>query len=277
MNFMLKPQPCKVANGEMTPKQLETAEKFVDKLISLRVLVSQQEENILNNFPLFLVPKPRQPGEWRCIADGRRGGQNDVCLSDPLHLLQPQDILPRLYPGGYSALVDASKYFHMFKTRKDEWKYLGVQHPRTGKWYTYSTLPMGTRQSPAAACKFGNGFLRTVMNTHPAFQGHPCQNDFASDLQGTPFDPLKGNGRVLMGADGHPSVLLFMHVDDILVHGPNQEKTVLGLNHLMDTALRLGLICQPVKTKAPRQWQKILRVHLRHSTNPLFVCPSWEV
>ena len=256
MNFMLEPTSGKKENSKMDRNQLETATKFVDELINLEVLVEMEEEEVSNNFPLFLVSKPGQEGQWRCIADGKAGGQNEVCLSDPLHLLQPRDILPRLYPGGFSAIVDASKYFHMFRTLQGEWQYMGVLHPKTGKWYAYATLPMGTRASPAVSCRFGSGFLRAVEDGHPHFQGKPHQNDVSSQLQGKTLDPWLGTGRVEIGSDNAGKLLLFMHIDDIFLHGPNREKVSEGLSHLMDVALRLGLICQPAKTQPPRQWQK---------------------
>ena len=256
MNFMLEPTTGKKENSKMDREQLETAIKFVDELIDLGVLVDAEEEDVSNNFPLFLVPKSGQEGQWRCIADGKAGGQNEVCLSDPLHLLQPRDILPRLYPGGYSAIVDASKYFHMFRTLQNEWKYMGVLHPKTGKWYAYATLPMGTWASPAVSCCFGSGFLRTVMDGHPHFQGAPLQNDVTSQLQGKALDARLGTGRVELGNDGTGILLLFMHIDDIFLHGPNLRKVSEGLSHLMDTAVLLGLICQPAKTQPPQQWQK---------------------
>jgi hypothetical protein len=44
----------------------------------------------------------------------KQGNQNDVIGKDSVHLYPPQDILPMLFPHGYMALLDASKYFHMF-------------------------------------------------------------------------------------------------------------------------------------------------------------------
>ena len=206
--------------------------------------------------PLFLVPKPGQEGQWKCIADGKAGGQNIVCVNDPMHLLQPTDILPWLYPGGFSAIIDASKYFHMFKTKPDEWKYLGVVHPKTGKFYIYTTLPMGSRNSPAAACRFGSGFLREVTRTHPSFQGTLRLNDFTQTLLGEKIDSSLGSGRVEVGRDGLGKNLLFMHIDDVFLHSHTYAKTAEGLTHVINTALCLGLICQPVKTQPHWQWQK---------------------
>lgn len=63
-------------------------------------------------------------------------------------------------------------------------------------------------------------------------------------------------GRVLIGADGEPALLIWVHVDDILVHGHSLEKVSRGLDFVMDTAVHFGLICQPVKTQLPSQEQK---------------------
>jgi hypothetical protein len=98
MNFLEEPPLGLVKNSVMTDDQLETATQFVDVLIKLGVL-QEHPEPLMNNFPLFLVEKAIQ-GEWRCIGDGKSGGQNDVCLSGPVHLGTPNDILPFLYSGG---------------------------------------------------------------------------------------------------------------------------------------------------------------------------------
>lgn len=51
--------------------------------------------------------------------------------------------------------------------------------------------------------------------------------------------------------------MIWIHVDDVFIHGPTAEKLITtGLNYVMNTALCLGLICQPAKTKPPNQVQK---------------------
>ena len=117
----------------MTDEQLAIAHQFVDELIALGVYERVPPGSaILNNCPLFLVPKPGQPGQWRCIANMKDGGQNEVCVGDPVHLSQPQDILPHSIPGDISTVIDASKFFHMFRTEAAERKYMGLIHPTTG-------------------------------------------------------------------------------------------------------------------------------------------------
>ena len=205
---------------------------------------------------LFTADKPAQPGQKRCIADALRGGQNDCCCADPVHLPTPQDILPHLYPGGYSAVIDASKYFHCFLTREDERPHLGLVHPKTGKHYWYARLPMGTSNSPAVAGRYGAAFLRLVLESIPEFKGTPLPNDFSQAIEGRGYDPKLGIGRVLIGEDGEPACWIWIHVDDVLIHAPTKAKLQRALDQILDLTVRLGLICQPVKTSGPKQIQK---------------------
>lgn len=254
MNFMETPTPGLVANQELKGEALTTAIKFTDDLVNLNVLRrATTQDEVVNNFPLFLVPKPGQPDEYRCIADGKAGGQNDVCVGDPCQMTGPDHILPHLYSRGWSASVDASKYFHMFKTRKDEQQFLGMIHPSSKDLYVYNTFPMGTRNSPGASGRFGAAFIRFLIDQFPVFQGKPVDNSTISHFINKTYHPEYGEGRVLIGLDGLPVVLLWIHVDDILIHGPTLSKLIKGLDLLLDSTVKLGLICQPCKTIAPTQ------------------------
>jgi hypothetical protein len=127
MNFLEEPPAGLVANSAMTDKQLETAVQFVDELISLGVL-ERPAEPLQNNFPLFLLEKAER-GQWRCITNGKSGGQNDVCSSDPVHLGGPDDILPFLYTGGMSAVIDISKYVLHVSHRESREEVHGFDSP----------------------------------------------------------------------------------------------------------------------------------------------------
>jgi hypothetical protein len=256
MNFLKTPPSGLIANTTMSEEELPTAVKFVEELIALGV-VGPHDEPIVNNCPLFIVEKAGQAGQWRCIADGKRGLINDCCASDPVLMSHPDDILPFLYPGGFTAIVDASKYFHMFCTKPSERKHLGLTHPLNGDTMCYLRLPMGTRNSPGASGHFGASFVRLLIAESEDFRGQPKANDFTSKwMDDETFDPDIGVGRVDISMDGLPKILVWIHVDDIMIHGPTQEKTSRGLSHLMDVALRVGLICQPAKTKPPAHRQK---------------------
>ena len=168
-------------------------------------------------------------------------------------MTSPQHILPHLYEGGWSACMDFPKYFHMFRTCESEYPYLGLQHPTTGKWYYYARLPMGTRQSPAGSGRIGNAFLRMIIETNPCFQGTPVDNSLVGQLLLKLHTPSFGEGWVLLDEEGIPCVLPWLHVDDLLLHGPTLSKTTAALNFVMDEALRVGLICQAKKTVLPCQ------------------------
>ena len=65
MNFLRPPPPHLLPNAEMDESGLEAARKFVDELILLGVFREIDEGmKVLSNAPLFVVPKPGQPGQW---------------------------------------------------------------------------------------------------------------------------------------------------------------------------------------------------------------------
>jgi hypothetical protein len=86
---------------------------YYDELLELKIvkLVPEGKE-VLTTAPLFTVPKEGQEGEWRVIAYTLRGGQNSCKAPDPCVLPRQSHILGQMYEGGYSAVVDASKFFY---------------------------------------------------------------------------------------------------------------------------------------------------------------------
>ena len=74
MNFMDIPVPGIVDNGALDTDALAAAILFVDELIELKVLCLASPDWVVNTFPLFLVMKPHQVGQFRTIADGKAGG-----------------------------------------------------------------------------------------------------------------------------------------------------------------------------------------------------------
>ena len=271
MNFLVLPTGELVLNGPLLGKQLDTAAKFVDQLISLGVL--EESETILANCPLFCVPKPAQEDEWRCIADMKRGGQNQCCCGDPVYLCRSHDLLNTMYTGGYSAVADQSKYFHNYLTRREERPFMGTIHPKTGRTYVYRGLPMGSSNSPAIACRCGNAFMRLLRSETPAFQGVPVENSWRLKLQGKEHRLDWGQGRVLVGQDGLPACHIWAHVDDYLIHGPTLSKTTEAFHAFMDLSVRLGFIVQPCKTSPPAQVQKYCGFEYDTTQRPVLRIP----
>ena len=278
MNFMEAPTPSRVPNQELKGPALKAAIQFVDGLISLKVLcLPPPSVTVLNYFPLFLVPKPMQPNQFRTIADGKSGGQNEVCVGDPCLMTSPDYILSYLYTNGFSATLDLSKYFHMFLTKPEEHQYMGLDHPGTGTTYVYKTFPMGTRNSPGASGRFGAAFLCTIVDTSELFSGTPVDNSLQQYFSKKVSHPTYGEGRVLIGSDGLPVVLIWIHVDDILIHAPTLSKLEAALDHIMATTVRLGLICHPDKTSPPSQRVKFCGFEYDTSSTPTLHIPQSKV
>jgi hypothetical protein len=255
MNFLITPEGELQLNSEMDELERKVAGKFVDELESLGVL-AEAKGKLLANCALFCVDKgPKQPDEKRCIADMKKGGQNACIGKDPTFLVRSEDILPHLYPGGWTAIADASKYFHNYKTHPEEHLLLGCIHPVTGKHLVYLGLPMGSASSPSIACRMGNSAVRQLKQESKAFMGRPIENTWRKSLSGGEYDSRLGHGRVYLGEDGLPAALIWGMVDDFMIHGPTKRKTCQAFSDFMDYSVRLGIICQRIKTKPPAQKQ----------------------
>ena len=105
MNLLAIPSSGSVPNQELKVPELTEAINFVDELTALKVLCRPPPSlKLSNNFPLFLVPNPGQPGQFRTIEDGNAENQNEVCVADPFRMTSPDNILPYLYRRGYSVI-----------------------------------------------------------------------------------------------------------------------------------------------------------------------------
>lgn len=207
----------------------------------------------------------------------KRGGQNACMGKDPTYLPRAPDILPRLYTGGFSAVADASKHFYNFPTHPEERRHLGCVHPGNQKHYWYVGLPMGSANSPAIACRLGNSGLRLLRSESELFQGKAAENTWRQSFGGSVYHSKYGHGRVLLGPDGLPAAILFAHVDDYFVHGPTRRKTALAFNAFMDLSVRLGIICQPKKTRRPSQQQKFCGFVYDTTGCPRLVIPEDKI
>jgi hypothetical protein len=175
---------------------------------------------------------------------------------DPVYLVQKETMLWELYTGGWTAIADAFKQFHNFPTHHEERKYLGCIHRVTDEQLVYAGLPMGTTNSPPIACRINNSALRELISECDLFGGDPQLNTWGEALKTGVYDGRNGHGRILMGRDGFPAVLIFCIVDDYFIHGPTKSKCWRAFSSaFMDFMLRLGFICQKVKTSPPKQVQ----------------------
>ena len=276
MNFLVTPSGELELNSLTDELDIQVAGQFVDQLMDLGVLLLA-EGPLLANCPLFCVYKALQPGEKRCIADCKRGGQNHCMAQDPVFLIQSDDVLPQLYPKGYTAIADASKHFHNFPTKKEERQYLGCIHPVTGVFLVYAGLPMGGGNSPAIACRLSNSAIRQLRSTSKAFAGKVVENTWRRSLEGQKYHPEWGHGRVRIGEDGIPACLIWGMVDDFKVHGATKRKCDEGFSAFMDLTVRLGFICQKTKTCPPDQKQKLCGLIYNTEAVPRIILPECKV
>jgi hypothetical protein len=58
-------------------------------------------------------------------------GHKKTRVAYPEHMACPKDILPRMYHGDFSSVIDASTFFHMFITVDEERQLMGLIHPHT--------------------------------------------------------------------------------------------------------------------------------------------------
>jgi len=65
MNFMETPLAEVVSNPDYSETEVTITKNFVNDLIKLKVI------EIHNCYPMFIVPKAGQPGQYRVTADGK--------------------------------------------------------------------------------------------------------------------------------------------------------------------------------------------------------------
>jgi hypothetical protein len=122
----------------------------------------------------------------------KKGHQNQSCAADPVHMTCPEDILQRIYPGGFSSVIDASKFFHMLLTVDEERNFMVLIHPDRRDNYCYTRFPMGSSNSPAVSGRFWAALLHLIFQEVEEMQGEVLINDWKVALEGDGFDPKLG-------------------------------------------------------------------------------------
>jgi hypothetical protein len=278
MNFLTEPRHQILPNAPMNAEELKVAEEFVDELVALGVLRPPTDPDgspfdVVTNAPLFTVPKPGQPGQYRCIADMLKGGQNESVGSDPVVLPRASHIIDEMYHGGYSAVYDFSKYFYNYPTRAEDRPYLGLLHPVTEEMLAYYGLPMGGGNSPGVSGRGGEAFLRLVRESHHLFRGSAIANCWWTGFQRDGgYDPCKGYGYNLTNRHGLV-VKLWGFVDDFIKHAANRRLIHLARMFFLDVACRLGFLCHPTKCPLPSQLVKFIGFEFDTQLFPILRIP----
>ena len=257
MGFVSLPERVIRPNSLMDEDERKVACTFVADLLKIGAFRQlRQGERLWSNAPIFCVPKPGQPGEYRVIADCKKGGQNAHIGGDPVYLNRPLHILEQMYTGGFSAVVDASKFFYQFPVRPEDQMFFGVVDPGNGEHLAHEGLPMGSGSSPGLAGRFGLAFIRMLKEQGRMFASNRTPNCWWTSLTETGYDPSQGYGFAVTRADGGAAVKIWVHVDDFLLHGPDWESTSEALTYFLDKAVDVGLLCNPQKLYPPSQIQR---------------------
>jgi hypothetical protein len=207
----------------------------------------------------------------------KKGNQNQSCAADLVHTTCPEGILPRIYPGSFSSVIDASKFFHIFLTMDEGRKFMGLIHPDTEDHYWYTRLPMGSSNSPEVSGRFGVAFLSLIFQEVEEMQGEVLINDGKVALEGKGFDPTLGIGILLIGSDGIPVCFMWIHVDGIFLHGPTRAKCTSDLKKILDLTVLVGLICHPTKLKPHAQIQNFCGFIYDSVGTPMLEIPDNKV
>ena len=254
MNFLVTPMHKIEPNGEMDTGQLVVAGQFVDELMDLHVVGQPPPGVVIRaTTPLFSLPKDGQPNQWRIIANMKVGGQNEGAVGDPVYLNRPMHILEQLYEGGWSAVIDASKFFYQFAVHPDDYQYLGLTHPMSGELLCWFSLPMGATASPGYAGRFGLSLLRALRSRLYKGRVKVRANCWWTSLKAEGYVPGLGFGYVLLDQSGKPVTRFFVHVDDFFLHAPTRLQVLVALNAFMELALEMGMLCHPKKLVPPSQ------------------------
>ena len=119
----------------------------------------------------------------------------------------------------------------------------------------WHSLPMGSSNSPACACRHGMSFLR-LLRRRLRRRGDTHTNTWRDGFLRGSLNGQVGYGFVELDKHGNPAVLVWVHVDDFLLHAPTLHLINWALREFMAAALEVGLLCHPKKLVPPTQVAK---------------------
>jgi hypothetical protein len=79
---------------------------------------------------------------------------------------------------------------------------------------------------------FWAAFLWLIHYEVEDMQGVVINNDWKVSIEGGGFDPKLGIRRFIIGSDGLPFCLIYIHVDDIFLHRPTRLKCTSALKKI---------------------------------------------
>ena len=199
--------------------------------------------NVYMTHPLAAVSK-KGSEKLRIVIDMSITMLNECLVAHRFILPQVQDVADRCYPGCFMITADLQDGFYGVEVRGEDRKYLGLRHPKTGKYYRYTRLAMGAACSPAAFSRLVSWAMRGAYQYEEFKVVDVVVNDSDPNMP-----------RVYgVGGDGAPVATSSWFVDDGCIIAPTRERCVAAYERLVWLLeSRLGWRISRRKTRGPAQ------------------------
>eukprot|EP00957_Ditylum_brightwellii_P034514 2617041-Ditylum_brightwellii.AAC.2 len=114
---------------------------------------------------------------------------------------------------------------------------------------------MGGSSSPGKAGQ-EMAAIAEELEKHPLLKGRVKFNLVTSHYTGTNFDPSLPEGQFEVNPDGYPVPLVWIYVDDFLIHAATHHLYCEAVSVMMDTLLCMDLLAHQSKVKCQAQFQQ---------------------
>ena len=171
-----------------------------------------EKEDLHMTHPMAAVPK-KHSEKLRIIIDCTASLLNECLVAHRFVLPQVQDAARKCYKGCWMMTCDLQDGFYAVEVSGPDRKFLGLKHPRTGKYYRYTRLGMGMSCSPSAFSRLVSWAV-TIAREYPEFK--------ATRMVVNDTDP---NMPRVYGCEesGKPVATSDWFVDDGLIVAPTRE------------------------------------------------------
>jgi hypothetical protein len=121
----------------------------------------------------------------------------------------------------------------------------------TGEHYWYIGLPTGSSKSPVIVCRGITCALKEALKDD-LFHGKVRVNSMLDYYKGKKINPNHPEGRYEVDNNGIPVPVVWVFIDDFLVHGPDEESCGRALIIVLKTLIQLGFLCNQAKLHVQR-------------------------
>lgn len=220
----LQRQPPAVFADNYDSADVEKVWEEFARMTERRYMEGPFEKNdgkVYMTHPMAAVVK-KGSDKLRIVIDMTATLLNDCLTAHRFILPQVSDVASRCYPGAWMTTCDLQDGFYGIEVRGEDRKYLGLRHPRTGKYYRYTRLAMGAACSPSAFSRLVAWAMREARNYEEFKVEEVIVNDTDPNMP-----------RVYgVGKDGVPVATMSWFVDDGCIIAPTKERCAAAYRRL---------------------------------------------